>query len=149
MLNYFPMTNAILTLNYIHVLIVTVAGFLFGWLWHSPLLFAKPWMAEMKITEEKMKAAAQKGMAKLFLLGFFFTFLGTFGLAVILNAHQPETWIKGAMVGGFIGVAIVGMRYLNTGVWEQRSIKLMAINVGHEALLVAGQGALLVFLRDF
>jgi len=149
MLNYFPMTNAILTLNYIHVLIVTVAGFLFGWLWHSPLLFVKPWLAEMKITEEQKQAAAQKGMAKLFLLGFFFTFLSTFGLAVLLNAHQPETWIKGALVGGFIGAGIVSARYLNSGMWEQRSIKLMAINVGHEALLFAGQGALLVFLREF
>ena len=88
-------------------------------------------------------------MAKFLILGFLLTFISTFGLAVILNAHQPESWIKGALVGGFIGVVFVGARFLNGGVYEQRSLKLMAINVGHEAFLFAVQGALLILLRDF
>jgi hypothetical protein len=141
------MTHAILTLNYLHVLVVTVAGFLLGWLWHSPVLFAKPWMAEMKLTEEDMKAAAEKGMAKFFILGFLFTFISTFGLAAILNAHRPTWWGGGALVGGFIGLCVVGARFLNNGVWEQRSWKLMAINVGHEVTLFALQGTILTVWR--
>ena len=143
------MTHAILTLNYLHVLLVTVAGFLLGWLWYSPVLFAKPWMAELKITQEQMKAAAQKGMAKLFLSGFLYTFISTFGLAAILNAHQPSWWGGGALVGGFIGACVVGARVLNTGIWEQRSLRLQAINVGHEVALFAVQGTLLVVLRNW
>src|SRR6266480_4920531 len=30
--------------NYVAVLVATVAVFVLGWLWYSPLLFFKPWM---------------------------------------------------------------------------------------------------------
>ena len=54
------MYNALMVLNYVAVIVTAVIGFLFGWLWYSPLLFAKPWMREMNLTEESMKAAAAK-----------------------------------------------------------------------------------------
>lgn len=54
------MRDVILHLNYVHVLVVTIAGFLLGWLWHSPVLFGKAWMAEMKITEEMAKEITSK-----------------------------------------------------------------------------------------
>ncbi|HEX2861374.1 MAG TPA: DUF1761 domain-containing protein [Lacunisphaera sp.] len=141
------MTRAILTLNPVEVLTVAVIGFLLGWLWYSPLLFAKPWMKEMKITEEQMKASAQKGMARFFILAFLFTLLSTFGLAAFLNAHRPTWWGGGALVGGFFGLCVVGARLLNSGVWEQRSGRLLAINVGHEVALFAVQGTILAVWR--
>lgn len=141
------MTRAILTLNSVEVITVAVIGFFLSWLWHSPLLFAKPWMAEMKLSEADMRAAAEKGMAKFFILGFLFTLLSTFGLAAFLNAHRPTWWGGGALVGGFFGLCIVGARFLNSGVWEQRSWKLMAIGVGHEVTLFAVQGTILAVWR--
>jgi hypothetical protein len=141
------MTRAIFTLNPIEVLTVAVIGFLLGWLWHSPLLFAKPWMAEMKIGEEQMKAIAAKGMARYFILGFLFTLISTFGLAAFMNAHRPTWWGGGALVGGFFGLCVVGARLINCGVWEQRSWRLMAINVGHEVALFTVQGTILAVWR--
>jgi hypothetical protein len=75
----FPMLNAITHLNYLAVLGTALVGFMLGWLWYSPLLFAKAWMAEMKITEATMKAAAEKGMAKYLGKSFLFTLMSTFG----------------------------------------------------------------------
>jgi len=142
-----PMTQAILTLNYIHVLVVAIGGFMIGWLWYSPVLFAKPWIREMKITDEMMQQAREDGMMKFFVLGFVFTFISTFGLAAILNAHRPTWWGGGALVGGFIGACIAGSRILNTSVWERRSFTLMAINFFHEVVLFAAQGAVLAVWR--
>lgn len=137
------MMHSIQSLNYLAVLTVTVTGFMLGWLWHSPLLFAKAWMTELKITEEMMKATAEKGMSRFLLGGFFFTFVGTFGLAVLINAHRSAGWLPGAMFGAFVGVFVIGTRILNCGVWEQRSVRLLAINVGHEVVLFTLQGAIL------
>lgn len=137
------MMQAILSLNYVAVLVVTVIGFLLGWLWYSPALFAKPWMAEMKFTEESMKAAMAQGMAKKFAKGFLFTLLSTFALAVLIKAHGSDGWLKGAEFGAFVGLLIVGARMFNGGVWENRSLRLQAINLGHEVVLFAVQGAIL------
>jgi hypothetical protein len=136
------MRDVIAHLNYVHVLVVAVAGFMLGWLWYS-LLFGKVWMVEMKITEEKMKAAQQKGMAGYFIKGFLFTLLGTFGLAALLAAHGTPNWQSGALLGAFIGVFGPVARMLNASVWEERSARLQAINLGHEVVLYALQGAIL------
>ena len=138
---------ALTQLNYLAVLGTAVAGFLLGWLWYSPVLFAKPWMAEMKFTDEKMKECVQQGMAKFFLLGFLYTLLGTFGLAVLLRAHGTTSWVKGAEFGAFVGLILIGARLLNAAVWEQRSLKLQAINLGYELALFAVQGAILAVWR--
>lgn len=136
------MRTVIPNLNYLHVLVVTVAGFLLGWLWYGPL-FGKAWMVEMKITEEKMKECQQKGMAPYFIKGFVFTLLGTFGLAALIAAHGVPNWKHGAAYGAFIGVFGPVMRMLNGSVWEERSLKLQAIIGGHEFVLYALQGAIL------
>lgn len=137
------MKEVILHLDWIHVLVVTAAGFLLGWLWYSPVLFVKPWMAEMKYTEEHMKETAKAGMARYMIQAFVFTLLSTFGLAALIAAHGSSNWKHGAAFGAFIGAFGPGMRILNGGVWENRSCKLQAINVGHEIVLYALQGAIL------
>ena len=137
------MTNAFLHLNWLAVAVTALIGFLLGWLWYSPVLFAKPWMTEMKITPERMKEMAQQGMARYLIQGFVYTFVSTLALALIVKTHVPSIWLKGGLLGAFIGALLVGVRMLNTGLWEQRSVKLCAINVGHEVVLFALQGAIL------
>ncbi|MSU46331.1 MAG: DUF1761 domain-containing protein [Lacunisphaera sp.] len=117
------MMHAIQSLNYLAVAVTAVVGFLLGWLWYGALC-GKAWMAEMKITEESMKATAEKGMANFFAIGFAYTLLGTFGLAALIKAHGSENWLKGAMFGLFVGGFIAGMRMLNGSLWEQRSLRL-------------------------
>jgi hypothetical protein len=140
----FPMFNALSQLNYVAVLVTAVAGFLIGWLWFSPVLFAKPWMAEMKITEEMMKAqCAEKGMAGFMIKGFIYTLISTFAVAVVIQSRPVHSGLRGAAIGAFVGLLLVGARMLNGAVWEQRSTKLMAIVIGHEVVLFAVQGAIL------
>jgi hypothetical protein len=141
------MLNALVHLNYLAVLGTAIAGFLLGWLWYSPVLFAKAWMTEMKITEEKMKACAEKGMAFYFVKGFLYTLVSTAALAVLLTVYGTTNPLKGAIFGAFAGLALVGARMLNGSVWEERSLKLMAILVGHETVLFALQGAILAVWR--
>ena len=137
------MYNAISQLNYLAVFVTAVAGFLLGWLWYSPVLFAKPWMAEMKITEEKMKECANKGMAGYMIKGFAYTLVSTFALAILIASRTGMSPLKGAGIGVFAGLLFVGARMLNGAVWEEKSAKLMAIVVGHEVALFAVQGAIL------
>ena len=137
------MYTAIGQLNYLAVFVTAVAGFMIGWLWYSPVLFAKPWMAEMKITEEKMKECANKGMAGYMIKGFVYTLVSTFALAILIASRTGLTSLKGAGIGVFAGLLLVGVRMLNGAVWEEKSTKLMAIVVGHEVTLFAVQGAIL------
>ncbi|HXQ82121.1 MAG TPA: DUF1761 domain-containing protein [Opitutaceae bacterium] len=133
--------STLTSLNYLHVLVAAVAGFLVGWVWYSAL-FGKIWSAEMKITEEMMKESKPK-MPLMMAKALLFTFISTAGLAMVLALHPVPNWVKGAEIGAAVGLLIVGARILNGGIWERKSCKLSAINVGHEAIMFAVQGAIL------
>lgn len=135
-----------MSLNYVTVLVVTVVGFLFGWLWYSPMCLAKSWMAEMKFTPESMEACKPK-MASMMTRCLLYTFLSTFALAALIKAHGSENWMKGAEFGLFVGGLVVGTRMLNGNLWEQRSLRLQLITVGHEVVLFTLQGAILGLWR--
>jgi xanthine/uracil/vitamin C permease (AzgA family) len=138
------MRDAIAHLNYIHVLVVTVAGFILGCLWSHGPLFGKQWMTEMKFTKESMEAAMnEQGMVTFFIKSFVFTLLATFGLAVLVATHIPPNWKHGAAFGAFVGLFAPGVRLLNDSCWENKSVKLQAINLGHEVFVYALQGAIL------
>jgi hypothetical protein len=136
------MRNVIPQLNYLHVLVVAVVGFLLGWLWFG-VLFGRMWMAEMKITREAADAIKAKGMAKFMLSGFVLTLLGTFGLAALVAAHGVPNGKHGAAYGMFIGVFVAAARIANGGIWESKSLKLLAITTAHEVALYTVQGAIL------
>jgi hypothetical protein len=136
------MLNALTQLNYLAVLVTAVAGFAIGGLWYSAL-FGRIWMIEMKISEAAMNEARAKGMAGFFIKGFLCTLLSTFGFAWLVRAHGSAGALKGAEFGVFVGLLIVGARLLNSAMWEQRSARLIAINLGHEVVMFAVQGAIL------
>lgn len=138
------MKDALLHLNYLHVLVVTVAGFILGCLWSHGPLFGNVWLKEMNLTKGAMEAALmKKGMTAFFLKTFGLTLLSTFGIAVLTSAVGVTGWQHGAAFGAFVGVLGPGVRLLHSAAWETHSVKLQAINVSHEAAIYALQGALL------
>lgn len=139
------MSDALGSLNWFAVIVMTIAGFMIGWLWYG-LLFGRVWMAEMNITRESMKANPPN-MPKLFGTGLALTLVSTFALAWLLRALGTTHALNGAELGAVLGLLVVGARMANGGLWENRSLKLSAINIGHEVALFAVQGAVLAVWR--
>ena len=90
--------------NYFAVLTSGVVIFILGGLWYS-LIFAKPWMALMGITEEKMKAFKESPAAKMMPLMYFAALicalLIAWVLAIIINHFGEVNAIRGAEVGAW------------------------------------------------
>lgn len=139
------MTHALGSLNWLAVIVTTVVGFLIGWLWYGPL-FSKPWMVEMKLTPESIKAG-NFNMPLLFGSSLLYTLISTFALAWLLRAVGTSGALHGAEFGAVLGLLVVGARLANGGLWERRSVRLLAINIGHEVALFAVAGAILAMWR--
>lgn len=133
------MIEAFRQLQYIPVIGVTIIGFVFGWIWYS-FLFAKPWQAEMKLVPPPDQ---KSGMAPNIAKAMVMTFVSTLGLAWLIELHPVLGPKHGAALGAVVGLLIVGARYANSGIWERKSCKLLAINIGHEFLLFVLQGGIL------
>ena len=129
-------------INYLAVLVAGLAGFGFAGLWYSPLLFAKPWMAENGFSEKDLtdpKPAMFKSVGSSLVLAF--------GIAVIFllmigdDGHMH--WQEGAHWGAFLGLFIHGAAGLPNYWFENRSMKLFLIHIGNSTLGMAIMGAIL------
>lgn len=124
--------------NWLAVIVATVAGFFVGGLWYSPLLFAKPWMDGFGITEENAKKA---NMPKTFGLGLLAAFVIATTMAVFMGANTSAG--SGAFWGAHIGFLIImpaiGIHYL----FEQRPFKLWLINGGYVGVMTTIMGTIL------
>ena len=64
-------------------------------------------------------------------------------LAALVAAHGSPNWKHGAAFGAFVGAFGPAVRMLNASIWEDRSVKLQAINASHEIAVYTLQGAIL------
>jgi hypothetical protein len=93
---------ALSNLNWLHVLVATVAYFAIGAIWYS-LLFQKPWIRYHKI--DTNNPDARKGAGMIMLVGFVWTFIICTGLAILI--------FKTPLLGGVMSGVKLG---LTTGV---------------------------------
>ncbi len=92
------------------VLVATVASFITGALWYSPVLFMKTWCRETGINPEENIS----NPGKVYGLTFVFTLLSAFVLAILLGP-QPELMyalVMSAVAGAGLVACSMGINYL-------------------------------------
>ena len=124
------------------VLVSAVVYFLFGWLWYSPVLFAKPWVALTKTDPEKMKPTPAP-----FIISFACEVLAAYGLGCIISVSHAVTFSDGATLGLFTGIALAatagGMNYA----FEGRPFKLFLINFSYPVVSYVIIGGILAIWK--
>ncbi len=127
------------TINLIAVMAAVVVSFIFGWLWHGPLL-GKKWASLMN------RSMDHKPTTGFMMRSMGLTLLGTFLLAYVL-AHavviwRPSVWgwgvgsdaasyTYGFLAGFFVWLGYFVPQQLAAVAWEGRSWQLFSINAGY------------------
>lgn len=137
-------------INFMAVGIATVANFIFGFIWYTPL-FGKIWGKEMgyDMNEKPQTGALVKGMISMV--------IGNFLMAWVL-AHNCEAW---TFVPGMAAVPKFAIA-LNSGIftwlgfyfpvdlgsifWERKSLKLFFINTGYHLGMLLIASFLITFI---
>lgn len=136
------MGTAAAAINIWAVLVASLATFIIGGLWYSPLLFAKPWMAANGLREEDLKGA---DMGKIFGGSLVLQLISVFVLAMFVGATSGAAFCitAGFLVGvGWVATSL-GVLYL----FERRPLKLWLINAGYHTVAFTTAGAILGFWR--
>ena len=124
-------------INYIAVLVASVAAFAVGALWYGPL-FGKNWRELMGFSAEatqSMKMTPVKAMAG----GFISTLILTYVLAHFVTLIGVITVADALTLGFWIWLGFVATIMLNSVWYENRPLQLYLINASHYlvAILVA------------
>jgi len=125
-------------INWIAVIAATIASFVIGGLWYSPLLFARVWQREAGLTDEQIAGA---NIIRTFAGAFFLMLLAASMFAMFLGPDPSLTFGAGAgFAAGLFWVATsLGVNYL----FEQRSLRLWLINGGYNVVTFTVIGTVL------
>lgn len=129
-------------MNYLEILVASVAVFGLGAIWYGPG-FGKTWMKLEGITEESMKAMKlTPGQAMA--MGFVNTII----MVSVLN------WLIGALsistiAGAVTPILLVWLGFLATTsagdfLWKGKSVKLFLFNISYQLVSTAIAGAILI-----
>jgi hypothetical protein len=129
------MEAATFTPSILKTLVAALSTFLLGGLWYGPL-FGKAWQRETGISDEKAKSA---NMAKVFGLSFVLAFVAAWVFAMFLGPSPDTGFAIG--VGAMAGLCWVGASFGINDLFEQRSVKLWAINAGYHTIAFTLFGA--------
>jgi len=129
--------------NYLSILVASVAAMAVGALWYSPVLFGNMWIKLMGFTPEQLEEMKGKGMAKSYLVMFVSLFVMGFVLNHVLLAFEAETFLQGLEGGFWMWLGFVATLSLGSILWEGKSLKLYVINVLHSLVAIALMGGIL------
>ncbi len=134
-----------MNVNLWSVLAAAVATMVVGFLWYSPMMFARPWMVEMGYDpDDKAKAEAmQKGAGKSFALSFIASLASAFVLAKVLQVAWVNTPLHGMKWGFAIWLGFVTTVQWTAMLFGKQSTRLYLINTGYQLVCYLAMGAIL------
>jgi hypothetical protein len=132
-------------LNLLAVLVAAISTMIVGFVWYSPILFAKPWMREMGYdpNDKARVQEMQKSAGPAYLGSFAASLVAAFVPAMFLHAMHVETLPLGLPVGAHVWLGFVATVQLTGVLFMKQSMKLFAINTGYQLVCYLAMAAIL------
>ncbi len=125
-------------LNFVAVLVATVVGFGFGFLWYSRFMFGHAWLAAIGKSKEELGKPA-KAMA----LSFVTTAVTAVVLSLFISWIGVVDMTEGLLVGLYAGAGLVATSLFSDYLFCGRGMKLFLIQAGYRVSTLALMGAVL------
>ena len=127
------------------VLVSALATMVVGFVWYSPMLFAKPWTILMGYDpNDKAKLAEmQKNAGPSYAMSLVASILSAIVLGKILEVADVRTALYGMEIGLAIWLGIVTTVQFTGALFSKQPFKLYLINTGYQAVCYVAMGAIL------
>lgn len=129
--------------DFVAILVAAIVSMAVGFIWYSKPLFAKAWLDEVGLTEEKLG----KGPGIGFLWAFIAALVTAYVMAHFVQYTGAVTAGAGAATGFWIWLGFVATSLGMNMIFEQKSLKLFSINAGMQLANFIIMGALLAGWR--
>ncbi len=127
------------------VLVSGLATMVVGFVWYSPLLFARPWMVLMGYDpDDKAKTAEmQKSAGPSYMLSLVASLASAAVLGKIIAVATINTPLYGMKVGLAVWLGFVTTVQLTNSLFSRQPAKLYAINTGYQLVCYLAMGAIM------
>jgi hypothetical protein len=126
------------------VLVAAVAAMALGFLWYSPVLFARPWMVAMGYDpEDKVRIAEmRKSAGPLYGISFLASLVAAFVLAKVVVGLTINSALYGMKVGLAVWLGFVATVQLTDTLFGKKPTRLFLINTGYQLVCYLAMGAI-------
>jgi len=127
------------------IVAAAVASMVVGFIWYSPILFAKPWMMAMGYDpEDKAKLdELRQGAGRMYGIAFVLSLIGAFVLAKIISGLTIATALYGMKAGLAVWAGFVLPVQWTDQMFGRRPFRLLIINTGYQLVCYLVMGAIL------
>jgi hypothetical protein len=131
--------------NLLAILVAAISTVVVGFIWYSPILFAKPWMHEMgyDLSDKERIKAMQKSAGPAYLGSFVASLVSAFVLALLFHWIHVQSLQVGMLVGFHVWLGFVATVQFTGVLFMKQSMKLFAINTGYQLVCYLTMGAIL------
>lgn len=134
-------------INWLAVLVSAVVSMAVGFLWYSPVLFAKPWMKLMgvKCDTPEEKAAMQKEAGPLYGQAFICSIVSAVFLAIVLSrmmVPDSDLW-RGLKIAFGVWLGFVATVQYTNALFNKKPKALFFIDTGYQLVCYLIMGAIL------
>jgi hypothetical protein len=135
-----------ISINYLAVLVASIAVMVIGFLWYSPILFGEQWAKLKGYTDESLKAE-QKKMGKLYSLSFLATLLMAYILSHVMalsNAFYGYGMLQTGLTSAiFMWLGFVMPIQFTSQLFGEKKWKLFCIDTGYQLASLIVMGAVI------
>lgn len=126
-------------INIWSVIVATVAAFLIGAIWYSPVLFGKEWMELSGQNDKDISGGKTKKVIGYYVIQLITTFVTFVILGFAMSFAGVDTSSDGAIIGILAWLGLILPVHVSSLIWERRAPKLVLINtVGMLLNIVVG-----------
>ena len=129
-------------INYLAVVVATVAAFALGGLWYSPLLFAKMWVNAHGYTEEQVNAM-QKSAGKAYGVSLVCQWLIALAIAVLVGYLHLVNLSQGLKLSVLIWGGFAFPLGLMANMFTDKRITVFLIDTGYQLVYLLIMGAII------
>ena len=127
------------------VLVSALATMVAGFLWYSPMLFAKPWTILMGYDpNDKAKLAEmQKSAGPSYAMSMVASILSAIVLGKVIYVAHVTSALYGVKIGFAVWLGFVTTVQLTNALFMRQPFKLYLINTGYQLVCYLAMGAIL------
>jgi hypothetical protein len=134
-------------IKYPAVIVATLAHYILGGLWYSPLLFGNKFLQIINWSPEKITEMGNQSHAKELIIAFVLSLVLVYVLAHFVQYTKATTAMAGIQTAFWLWLGFVVTTQLPTVIFEQRPLGLFLINVAYQFVGCAIAGAILAVWR--
>ena len=136
------MTFDFTAVNWVAVIVAAIAGVVVGFVWYLPQVFGRRWAAAIG----RDLPAPGDVSPMLYLAGIIQALVVAYVLTLFIGALGGASLVDGLVVGFLAWLGFVAAGYLNTVLYEGRSLEYWTISTGYALVSLLVMGAIIGYL---